>query len=330
MMRPLRLLVAVVVAALALAACDGGAGPADPTGTAAPGGISTTSPSGELSVAPASFDLSVGSDRRFLTGVFTTDRQLLVGGQVELSFYYLGEDPAASDEAEPVASATASFLPVPGMGAPEDLDGPRLAEEPTVTGVYETTTSFDRPGYWGVQVTADLAGEQQRGTGVFQVAEEGQVVGVGDLAPASTNVTVHDDVSPRAVDSRAQDGSMEDVPDPQLHDGTIAEAIEAGRPVVVAITTPVYCVSQFCGPITNAIEELEGEYGDRAEFVHVEVWQDFEAQELAPAAAEWIQTGQGGNEPWVFLVGPDGTVTHRWDNVLDLDELTAALEALPA
>lgn len=327
MMRPVRLLVALVVSVLVLSGCNGSA---DSTGTPAPGAISTTSPSGDLSVAPASFDLSVGEDERFLTGVFTNDRQLLVGGQVELAFYYLGEEPAASDEAEPVDSATASFLPVPGTGTPEDLDGPRLAEEPTVTGVYETTMSFDRPGYWGVQVTADLEGEQQRGTGVFEVAEEGQVVGVGDRAPASSNVTVDDDVSPRVVDSRAQDGSMDDVPDPQLHDSTVAEAIEAGRPVVVAITTPVYCVSQFCGPITDAIEELEREYGDRAEFVHVEVWQDFEAQELAPAAAEWIQTGQGGNEPWVFLVGPDGTVTHRWDNVLDLDELTAALEELPA
>lgn len=42
-----------------------------------------------------------------------------------------------------------------------------------------------------------------------------------------------------------------------------------------------------------------------------------------------IATDDGGSEPWVFLVGTDGTIAARWDNVLDEAELVALLEAVP-
>jgi hypothetical protein len=74
--------------------------------------------------------------------------------------------------------------------------------------------------------------------------------------------------------------------------------------------------------------DLAGRFGDRADFIHLEVWRDFEAQELNPAAAAWIQTTSGGNEPWVFLVDANGTIVARWDNVLDTDELEALLSGL--
>ena len=196
--------------------------------------------------------------------------------------------------------------------------------------MYETAVGFDEPGTYEVTVMADVDGlGEVSGSGAFIVAAEHQVPDVGDPAPASQNLTVddHGDAPLSAVDSRADGGS---VPDPALHDTTVAEALEAGRPTVVAVTTPVFCVSRFCGPITDEVAVLQETYGDRAEFVHIEVWRDFEAGELNEAAAEWIQTPEGGNEPWIFLVGPDGTIQARWDNVLDLSELETMLEDLPA
>jgi hypothetical protein len=58
------------------------------------------------------------------------------------------------------------------------------------------------------------------------------------------------------------------------------------------------------------------------------VWRDFEARELNEAAAEWIQTEAGGNEPWVFLVDGDGIVQGRWDNVVDVEDLERRLAEL--
>jgi hypothetical protein len=116
-----------------------------------------------------------------------------------------------------------------------------------------------------------------------------------------------------------------------MHQTSIADAIEAGRPVVVLFATPVYCVSRFCGPITEEVAALAQDYEDRAAFVHVEVWEDFESQTLSEAAVEWLQAPDGSaTEPWTFLIGADGTITQRWGNVLDIAELESLLEDLPA
>ena len=183
-------------------------------------------------------------------------------------------------------------------------------------------------------MTAELDdGSTRSGTTTFPVLDAPEVPAVGDDAPRTVNPTLADveagRIDPVVLDSRAQ-GADPAVPDEHLHDTTVADAIDAGRPVVVMVSTPVYCVSRFCGPLSEVVSDLATTYDDRAEFVMIEVWEDFDEQRLAPAAAEWIQTETGGNEPWVFLVDADGRVSDRWDNVLDTDELVAALEALPA
>lgn len=313
-------LAAATAAALLLAGCG-----SEPSTSPTPSPSSTP---GDLNVFPAGFDLAVGDDQRFLAGLLTSERELIVGGQVQMSFFYLGEEPGAANQ-ELVAETTATYLPVPGNDELTVEGGPTVAEASSATGVYETTVGFDRPGTWGVGVAATIDGETQRGTATFVVQAEPQVVAVGEPAPRTNNATVGGNAPPAALDSRAAVGGEEKTPDPVLHDTTIADAIEAGRPVVVVVSTPVYCESRFCGPITETIEELAGTYGDRAEFVHLEVWGDFENQELNAAAAEWIQTDQGGNEPWVFLVDAEGNLAARWDNVLDLDALQSDLDALP-
>ena len=291
-----------------------------PTGTGSPTAI-------QLNVAPASFDLAVGEDQRFLAGLFTAERNLILGGEISMQFFYLGEETATEAAPESVATTTATFLPVPGKEPTDELTAPTVTSSADAAGVYETTVDFDRPGIWGVGITLTVDGQQIRGSGTFQVSDEQEIPAVGDPAPKVDNLTVDSDAPPSAIDSRAQ-GDDEEIPDPQLHDTTVAAAIEQGRPTVVVVSTPTYCVSQFCGPITETIGSLEAEYGDVAEFVHLEVWRDFDASQLNDAAAAWIQTEQGGNEPWVFLVGGDGNVQARWDNVLNEAELVDILDGL--
>lgn len=290
---------------------------------------STTEPAApELVAQVASFDLATGEDQRLLVGLFTSDRTPVVGGEIEVSVGHLGEAETGED-VQMSAPSTATFLPVPGK-EPEAGDTPTPLEGSGI-GVYETTVDLDQPGNWGAQVTVELDGETHTATAVFPVADEHRVPVAGDPAPRTDNPTIDSgDVDPAALDSRAQ-GEDGEVPDPELHDASIADVLDEGRPMVVVISTPVYCVSQFCGPITETVAELADQYGDRAEFVHLEVWQDFDAEQLNPAVEEWIFDPEtGGNEPWVFLVGADGTIQARWDNVLDEQELVSMLEELPA
>ncbi len=285
------------------------------------------SASDELSVAIASFDISVGDDRRILAGLFTPEQELLGFGTVRMQLGPLQEDgsvTAASD-------VTATWLPVPGMEPEGEGTAPRLLVGESGTGVYQASVDLTEPGTWGVRVIAELDnGDVLTGQTIFNVLDEPLVATPGQPAPtldAPTLADVDAGVLPaHAVDSRA--GSNGEIPYPHLHDMRLSDAIDAGRPAVVVIATPVYCVSRFCGPLTDVIAELAHDYADEAEFIHIEVWRDFNEQQLNDAAAAWIQTEIGGNEPWVFLVDSDGVVQARWDNVLDLADLTAALDAL--
>ena len=165
------------------------------------------------------------------------------------------------------------------------------------------------------------------GSGAFQVVAEPVYPAPGQPALETENLTVDStDAPPEAIDSRAQDGA--EIPDPELHRTTIADAIAAGRPAMVVISTPVYCISRFCGPITDVVGSLQPEYGDAVDFIHLEVWRDYDGQVVNQAAADWVYRDGNLTEPWVFLIGSDGTIVQRWDNVVTTEELRAALDAL--
>lgn len=317
---------ATLAAALVLlAACTGG--PEDDGGSVDGGGRE------RLFAEVASFDLAVGVPSRFLLGLGTQGPQgnlFLAGGSVDVEFFYLGEGQA--EGREPAGEAEAAFLPIPGSTGPYP-EQPESVPASAGRGVYKVDEFvFDRAGFWEAEIEADVA---ELGavttTAAFEVLPEPQVPIPGDRAPRTENLTIdnyeEDDATAEAVDSRA---ATADIPDPELHDATIADAIADGRPVLAVFATPVYCVSQFCGPITDMIAELEAEYGDRAEFVHVEVWRDYESQTVNRAAAEWILRGETLQEPWVFLVDADGIIVERWDNVATRQEIEPLLRELPA
>ena len=310
--------------ALTVAGCAGGTDAPASSGDAAK----------ELSIFPASFDLAVGEDRRLLLGVFTDRRERVAGGSVTVRLAHLGQEP--SGQATLGEPLTATFLPVPGLDLPVPEDGPAVVGTDVLTGVYRLDVDLDAPGFWGVQVVANLADVGTlTGQTVLQVLEAPEVIDVGDPAPPTPNL-VRADVEAGVAPASALDSRLRAADDRDraavLHTTRVDESIAAGRPVVIAITTPVYCVSLVCGPLTEYLVDVAGRFGDRADFVHIEVWEDFEQGRdgLSPAAAAWILPAEGnGNEPWVFLVGPDGTVLARWDNVVDPLELEAALSALP-
>lgn len=327
MSSPRRFAVAVAAIALAGAGCggDGGGKSAAPT---------TKAPTGELIAQVASYDLSVGRDQRVIVGLQSKDVAGLVSfGSVQMRFAYLGpstKEVIASPTLGP--PITAEFLPIAGQKAPGGPAVPRIVEPSEGIGVYAAEgVRFDRPGVWGVSVRLMLDGKPVETNNNFNVQAEHSVPVPGDDAPRSGNhLPGADGVPPKAVDSRAKEDGA--VPDPELHMTTVAAAITSGRPTMVVVSTPVYCESQFCGPVTDSVQRLAKATGDRMSFVHLEVWRDFEAKEINKSAAEWIYPKGSGepNEPWVFLVGKDGKVLRRWDNVASDAEVASAVQEVLA
>ncbi len=281
----------------------------------------------------ASYDLAADGPQRFLLGVLLNEGGLVVGGTADLTFAYQapleGQDPPAGT-VEPPEPVTARFLDVAGA-TPTDADTPQPGVDGQ-NGVYHADgIEFAAPGFWQVEVTVDLEGAPATTRAAFEVHAEGQIPDVGDRAPRTRNLLPGDSDAPvDAIDSRAEpDGA---VPDPELHRLTVADAIESGLPAMVVVSTPVYCLSRFCGPITDTIQALAEEYRGRANFVHIEVWRDYEESTVNRGAADWIYPNPTVEpaEPWVFLIDQEGRIAARWDNVTNQTLLTNALDAVGA
>ena len=312
-----RSFVAGLAVALLLGSCAGDASPPPPP----PRDLGAE----ELVAQVASYDLAAGRETRFLVGVVTTTNEFITVDTVAFRFSFLGET-EASGEPEPAGEATASFLPLP-EGHEHEEEVIAGEEAPHPPGVYAVeATTFERHGIYEVEVIADVDGETLNGSGAFQVLPEPQVPFPGDRAIPVENLTVGSDAPLEAIDSRATVG--DEIPDPELHDTTIADTIRDGRPALVVFSTPVFCVSRFCGPVTELIEELAHEHEGVAEFIHVEIWRDFQRKVVNEAAAEWLLHDDNLQEPWVFLIGDDGRILARWDNVATAQEIEPWLERL--
>jgi glutathione peroxidase-family protein len=140
-----------------------------------------------------------------------------------------------------------------------------------------------------------------------------------------------------------------------MHTMTIAEAVTSGRPSVIIFATPAFCLSRICGPTKDVVDDLFEQYKDEVNFVHVEPyflelaregkalcsipvfnlqgarerWGGAECpvltdDELPPPDQSWNLT----SEPWVFLVDSEGNIAAKFEAVVTMDELKAALEPL--
>lgn len=279
-----------------------------------------------VAAAVASFDPYVGQEQRFIVGIIGSDNRTLAFGEVEFHFGYAGT------KEQPIKKVTlgdpivATYRPIPGS-KPAATSGPsRLVAPSKSRGVYGVDNAlFDKPGLWGVVVEGTNGTRKFSVDTVFEVAAQPQVTAPGQAAPRSANpLPGTPGVAPTAIDSRASKGT---VPDPELHRISIADSIASAKPTMVVVSTPVYCVSQFCGPITDTIQALAKQYGDRMNFVHLEVWSDFQKRQVNDAAGEWIYRRDNGdaNEPWVFVVDRTGVVVERFDNVATDQDLQRAI-----
>ncbi len=292
-----------------------------------------TSSAGELGIVAevASYQLVADQPGRLLVAILTADGRWLSFGSVSVSFSYLGVEAATPSPDAIMPDALARFLPIPG--SPEgDGQAATLTFAADGRGVYAIAPiTFPMAGYWRLVASGELGdGSTFSADASFTVLDSPKVIAVGALAPHTDNAVIGDPgVAPEAIDSRATGG--EPIPDPILHTASIADAIEAGHPALVVFSTPVYCVSRFCGPVTDMVAELAKVYGDRADFIHVEIYRDFQANELNDAARDWLLTAEGDlREPWTFLIGADGRIAGSWDTVATRGEIEPLLKALPA
>ena len=148
-------------------------------------------------------------------------------------------------------------------------------------------------------------------------------VAVGEPAPRSTNRTLGDVESAKQLTT----GS---VIDEQLYKHSIAETIEAMRPFVVVFASPAFCTNAVCGPQVEVASELREEYGQDAEFIHVDLYENpHEIQGDLSRAVESSLLDEWGlvSQEWTYVVRADGVVSARFENFVGADELAEAIES---
>jgi hypothetical protein len=193
-------------------------------------------------------------------------------------------------------------------------------------GTYVTEMTFAEPGDWELSIT----GSQIDGIAVLPVAvaAETGVKDIGERAPFSNTKTLEDaagDLSKISTHQR---------PDPDLYEFSIAESLFSGRPSVIVFASPAFCTSPTCGPEVDTIVELKDAHKGEADFIHVEIYDnpheiqgDLTKAIFSPHVAAWgiDQTPDYRNESWVFVLGTDGKITHRFQGYATLGELEEAL-----
>jgi hypothetical protein len=204
----------------------------------------------------------------------------------------------------------------------------QTAEDPdSATSYYAADLSFRRPGAYLVSAIAEL-GNKLVATSPVQVVvrDDSKVPGEGDRAirvSTPTRESVGGDI--KRIETR--------VPPDTMHEVDLADALDEGRPIVLLFATPSFCQSRVCGPVTDVAEEVKAEYGDRAEFIHVEIYQDNKPKV--------VRTRQGGvllgnvrpqvrawhleSEPFAFAINSKGVVVERLEGAFNVQELSAAV-----
>ncbi len=141
---------------------------------------------------------------------------------------------------------------------------------------------------------------------------------VGAALPSVDTATVEDH---RGVDPLCT--ADEQCP---FHSVNLADSLAAGRPVLVLVSTPRFCVSAVCGPVLEVLVEAAGGRDD-IDVIHVEPYANPEdVDSIALATPSQLVASYGMEfEPALFAANGAGMLVDRLDAIYDRKELDAAI-----
>jgi hypothetical protein len=296
----------VVLAALVLAGCGGGAGSSAEDGTTTENDSVTiaapewavpalSKPGPEGAAIMAGSDWAVGENRvSFL--LVREDGSVVRAPRADVSYA-----PAAD---EPVRTAVAELV---SIGVDESADSDEVRE------IY--VVDLDLPRAEKTWMVVEPRGVAFQGFQILDVKAEPEAVAIGAKAPASDNPTLDDAPAKRITTSRP--------PDVALLRHSVADSLAAGVPFVVAFATPAYCESRTCGPTIDVVEAVRERFErEGVRFIHVEIYED---NQPGQGVNRWVTEWRLPTEPWVFVVDHDGVVRDRFEGAVSVDELTGSV-----
>jgi len=260
-----------------------------------------------LVIAPAAQVFDVG-ENRYPFGVFTRGREQVDDADVALYFAKSAKGPVQG----PLPAQVTSLATKPAYRS--RTQGP---EEATTVYVVPKV-DFDRDGPWvaiamlkgeeGLEVSRVPSPVVGRFRGVPNVGEKAPVIHTPTAAKVGGDLT--------KIDTR--------VPPDQMHAIDFADAVGT-QPVVLVFATPALCQSRVCGPVVDVAQQVADSYGNRADFIHMEVYND---NDPGKGVRPQLRAYGLPTEPWTFLVDRRGIIRDRLEGAYGVSELEAAMRTI--
>lgn len=261
-----------------------------------------------------------GTNVGLATSVFPAPKPRLAFGVLdgENSFVYAPTVVYLARSAD--APATGPFP------APSDLlvtDPPyrsrqAASEKDPFAAVYTAQVDAAKPGTYKVLVVSNVKGDLVGAPTQIKVIdpEDDAVPAPGERAPAvATDTAASAGGDLASIDTR--------LPPSDMHERSLKDVV-GRKPVVLLFATPQLCQSRVCGPVVDIALQLKAKYGDRAEFIHQEVYVDNKLdQGLRPP----LLTYRLPTEPWLFTIRRDGTIAQRLEGSFGFRSFEAAIRA---
>jgi len=258
-------------------------------------------------IAPAAQAFDAGANR-YPFGVFTRGNEQVDDADVAL---YFARDEDKGRVIGPLPAQVTSLEVKPAYrAAGEDPDEAK--------NVYVVPkVDFDRKGPW--VAIAMLKGKDglEASRVPSPVVGGGAVPQVGEKAPSihtPTAAEVGGDLA--KIDTR--------VPHDQMHKVDFADVV-GKEPIVLVFATPALCQSRVCGPVVDVAQQVADEYKGKADFIHMEVYND---NDIAKGIRPQLEAFNLETEPWTFLIDRDGVIRDRLEGAYGVPELEAAMRSI--
>ena len=268
-------------------------------------------PNGGPVLAPTGSYFVTGQNRLGF-GLFTTSRAQIADASAAVYVAPVGGGPASG----PYVARFQSLAVKSPFQSQTTLKDPDAAKV-----LYVADVPFKKPGRYQVLGMARLDDRLVAATPaspplIVVSPKQDPVPAVGETPPA-----IH---TPTDADV-AGDLSKIDTRDPHaadLHKVDFADAL-GKKPIVLVFATPLLCQSRVCGPVVDVEEEVKSEFGDKADFIHMEIYND---NEVSKGFRPQVAAFHLPTEPWLFVIDRKGKVAARIEGAFSVDELRAAVK----
>lgn len=78
------------------------------------------------------------------------------------------------------------------------------------------------------------------------------------------------------------------------------------EPILLLFATPKFCQSRVCGPVVDVAEQAEREFGAKAAFIHMEIYNENDPNN---GVRPQVRAFSLPEEPWLFAINREGVVS---------------------